>query len=184
MEKNVLPEINDVFTQKEITALLKQRVFVPPESLFSAPELISQTSCLKSIHNTASCRHGLRGNPPLTLSRKPPSHTPVCPGHHHWGWKWGILVTLPAPAQRQASCQQLPATLLQGDESPLCINISQSSRQISECGDWQRCRGEAFTCLALLQSLRTQQVTSSQVARGFGCVPCSLACTGCSWKEV
>jgi len=79
MEKNVLPEINDVFTRKEITALLKQRVFVPPQPLFSAPELISQTSCLKSTHNTASCRHELQGIPPLTLSRKPLSTAPAWP---------------------------------------------------------------------------------------------------------
>lgn len=62
MEKNVLPEINDVFTQKEIAALLKQRVFVPPESLFSAPELISQTSCLKSTHNKLPAAVGSRGS--------------------------------------------------------------------------------------------------------------------------
>lgn len=129
MEKNVLPEINDVFTRKEIAALLKQRVFVPPESLFSAPELISQTSCLKSTHNTASCCHGLRGIPPLTLSQKPLSTAPVYPPQHRRRQSGGVWMSLGAgAAQGRASRRQLPAVWLQGDESPPCINTARTNQ--------------------------------------------------------
>lgn len=48
MEKNVLPQINDVFTQKEITTLQKHWLFVPSKSLFADSELISQTFPFKA----------------------------------------------------------------------------------------------------------------------------------------